>query len=386
MDTGTMAKIRGRLLPSGKLAWLADVGRRGGKRIRREFPSVAEARAYLADVQREARQIGALAVGLTAADRLDAVRARMLLPVGVTLEAAASFFCEHAAPMNAAVTFIPSPGASDEVNAANAKQWQRWADWLTAQGKTPATATAADATTFAHQFQGHAKTWKNYRATLGRVYRLAGRTNPADTVNVLGTPHQRRALTLEECQRLLHVATGELHTAVCLALYTGARLGDVVTLTHAAVDRTAAVICFQPGKTRGSSGVRCTVPIHPALLAELPTPGSGPLLPALALRYARDRHNVARLFARLFKRAKIHGASFHCLRHTFISRLAESGAPVELTRELVGHTTTAMTRHYTHVALDVGRAAVAKLPSVGVARAVQGCGARIAGSGHVDAS
>jgi integrase len=351
-------------MPGGKLVWQVDCGQRNGKRLRRQFASAAEARVYLADTQRERRQIGALAVGLTAADRIDAVRARMLLPVNVTLEAAADFFVQHAAPMTAPVTFIPSPGASAEVNATNGKQWQRWADWLTQRSKTPATATAADATEFAHQFQGRGKTWRHYRATLARVYRLAGRTNPSDTVNVLGTPRARRALTLDECQRLLQAAAGEWRTAVCLALYTGARLGDVVTLTHGAVDRTVGLIRLQPAKTRGTSGARCVVPIHPALLAELPAPGTGPLLPDLAERYARSRYAVAHALTRLFRRAKIADASFHCLRHTFISRLAESGAPAELTRELVGHTSAAMTRHYTHVALDVVRAAVARLPSV----------------------
>jgi hypothetical protein len=52
------------------------------------------------------------------------------------------------------------------------------------------------------------------------------------------------------------------------------------------------------------------------------------------------------------------------LRHTFVSLCRESNAPLSVVESIVGHSSPAMTRHYTHVGeLAAGRA-VALLPSV----------------------
>jgi integrase len=197
--------------------------------------------------------------------------------------------------------------------------------------------------------------------------------NPAEHVSVIGAPRTRRALTDAECAALLAYPDGmkmpaaqrrEYRLALLLALYTGARLGDVVTLTHDAVNLAAGAIRFTPHKTAHSSGATVAVPLHPALRCALPTIGKGPLLPWLADRYNRNRFAVSRAFIRIFQRAGIEDATFHCLRHTFVSRLAESGAPEAVVRALVGHATSTMTRRYTHVALEASRKAVDALPVV----------------------
>ena len=63
------------------------------------------------------------------------------------------------------------------------------------------------------------------------------------------------------------------------------------------------------------------------------------------------------------KRAVVE-VGFHSLRHTFVSLCRESNAPLAVVESIVGHSSPAMTRHYTHVGeLAAGRA-VALLPSV----------------------
>jgi hypothetical protein len=63
------------------------------------------------------------------------------------------------------------------------------------------------------------------------------------------------------------------------------------------------------------------------------------------------------------KRAVIE-VGFHSLRHTFVSLCRESNAPLAVVESIVGHSSPAMTRHYTHLGeLAAGRA-VALLPSV----------------------
>jgi len=53
---------------------------------------------------------------------------------------------------------------------------------------------------------------------------------------------------------------------------------------------------------------------------------------------------------------------WHDLRHTYGSWLAQSGHPLTVTRDLMGHSSLAMTSCYSHLAPDHLRAAVASLP------------------------
>lgn len=59
-------------------------------------------------------------------------------------------------------------------------------------------------------------------------------------------------------------------------------------------------------------------------------------------------------------------ATFHSLRHTFVSLSANAGVPLPVVQSIVGHTSTAMTRHYYHENVDALRQAVAAIPIIGV--------------------
>jgi integrase len=56
--------------------------------------------------------------------------------------------------------------------------------------------------------------------------------------------------------------------------------------------------------------------------------------------------------------------TFHALRHSFTSALANAGVAPELRMKLTGHTTEAVHRGYTHHELESLRAAIAKLPTI----------------------
>ncbi len=53
--------------------------------------------------------------------------------------------------------------------------------------------------------------------------------------------------------------------------------------------------------------------------------------------------------------------TWHCLRHTFASRLVMAGVDIRTVAELMGHKTLAMTMRYAHLAPDHQRAAVERL-------------------------
>ena len=58
-------------------------------------------------------------------------------------------------------------------------------------------------------------------------------------------------------------------------------------------------------------------------------------------------------------------ATFHSLRHTFVSIAVNAGVPLATVQSIVGHTSTAMTRHYYHPSEDALRQAVSAIPALG---------------------
>ena len=100
-------------------------------------------------------------------------------------------------------------------------------------------------------------------------------------------------------------------------------------------------------------------------------------MPHMAGLKPGGRHGLSEGFKRIMRKAgldlqqvqgggvrKICRRSFHALRHSFTSALANAGVAPELRMKLTGHTTEAVHRGYTHHELEVMRAAVEKLPSL----------------------
>jgi hypothetical protein len=118
-------------------------------------------------------------------------------------------------------------------------------------------------------------------------------------------------------------------------------------------------------------------------LAETPAEKRGEyVLPETAATYFRNRRALIKGIQRHFlqcgirthaptngnkddhRKLAVVEVGFHSLRHTFVSLCRESNAPLAVVESIVGHSSPAMTRHYTHVGeLAAGRA-VAALPSV----------------------
>lgn len=173
--------------------------------------------------------------------------------------------------------------------------------------------------------------------------------------------HSRRALTDDEIKSLLATAKGEYRDLICIGLRTGMRLGDCATLKwdDFKADGTVEV---HTAKT----GAYIKVPSK-ALLADLGRQGtSGYVCPASAKLYSStSRSNLCYFLGKVFKDAGINGnvkedgwnraradATFHSLRHTFVTRCIEGGMPRPFVQALVGHATAAMSEHYTHLTAD----------------------------------
>ena len=220
---------------------------------------------------------------------------------------------------------------------------------------------------------------------------LAGRAglerDPWDGVSLLvGDGHSRRELTVGELLRLLAAAARqgeEWKTLFVIGIYTGLRLGDCCCLKWRCVDLARRVIQIIPSKTcRHSHGQPVTIPIHDVLfaaLAAVPESSRGEwVLERLSEWYRTSRGKISYGLVRIFRSAgistsvRIEGrrrktpeATFHSLRHTFVSLAANAGVPLPVVQAIVGHATSAMTRHYYHENEDALRRAVSALPSLG---------------------
>ena len=203
--------------------------------------------------------------------------------------------------------------------------------------------------------------------------------------------HSRRELTMDELRRLLDTAKDEWHKLILVGIYTGLRLGDCCRLDWSQINIAQGVIQLVPKKTRRHHQRLVTIPIHQTLGAALlgggesgqsPIPSSqsltGPVLPMIAEMYSRARWQVSQHLSRIFKAANITmsvrlegrknrtpEASFHSLRHTFVSLSANAGVPLHIVQSIVGHESTTMTRHYYHENLAALQQAVNAIPALG---------------------
>jgi integrase len=56
--------------------------------------------------------------------------------------------------------------------------------------------------------------------------------------------------------------------------------------------------------------------------------------------------------------------TFHSLRHTATSLLKNAGVSEAVARDIIGHESAAISRHYTHIDEDSKRKALSKLPDI----------------------
>ena len=194
----------------------------------------------------------------------------------------------------------------------------------------------------------------------------------------------RRELTIDELRTVCRSAQGEMRVLFALGIYTGLRMGDAATLRWNEVDLHRKIIRRIPMKTARRNPRPVMIPIHAALgamLGEMPEAERGEyILPDTAAVYLRDSGALSRRIQDFIESCgvKTHrpgtgrgtgeravvDVGFHSLRHSFVSMCREGNAPLAVVEAIVGHSSPAMTRHYTHVSELAAANAVNALPSV----------------------
>jgi integrase len=182
----------------------------------------------------------------------------------------------------------------------------------------------------------------------------------------------------EEISRLVKAAERDWKGAILAGYFTGARLQDVCNLRWDSADlaNKPATIRFRTGKTDQA----ITLTIHPELEDHLITCANsddsrafvfptlaGTPSPALSIAFKQimEKAGIEAGIAREKLGAKgrtISSRSWHSLRHSFNSALANQGVSQELRQKFTGHSTAEMNAVYTHHELETIRRAITSIP------------------------
>ncbi len=165
---------------------------------------------------------------------------------------------------------------------------------------------------------------------------------------------ERAPFTVKEIRAMLtHKETSkEWRGAITIAAHTGLRLGDVLSLTRKHIDGTHLVI--MPSKTARQKKV-ITVPLTPPCIAWIGKK-KGDFFPTLK---KQGTATTSMQFSAIMKKAKVPkeieqpggmkaSRSFHALRHTFASWLAEADIHADVRQKLTGHSSSKIHARYTH--------------------------------------
>ena len=211
-----------------------------------------------------------------------------------------------------------------------------------------------------------------FRAAKARGYIS---TNPAEGIRHTTERNlkTREIFTPEQVAAMLAASAGTDWEGMLIAgLTTAMRLGDIADMTWNAVDlkgRTFKTPVAKTGRIQAS-------PLHPDFLKWLKgqpkASGTAPIFPSLHGR-AKNGRLSKEFVLRVMTPAGVKGAvlraaqgkgrtttslTFHCLRHTATSLMANSGVSAEQRMRITGHKDSEVHDNYTHFNLESLRGAV----------------------------
>jgi integrase len=256
------------------------------------------------------------------------------------------------------------PRADANLSSLGPKDFLEYRNQLLDGGRTPKTADL-----IVHKILG---------APLRQALKLGTLSkNPLHSVPLLKKSRfEKGVFAPEEISRLVKAAERDWKGAILVGYFTGARLQDVCNLRWDNVDLAKKIIRFRTAKTDQA----ITLAIHPELedylvtcadsddsrafvfrsLAGKPSPTL-----SIAFREIMEKAGIEAGIAREKLGAKgrtISSRSWHSLRHSFNSALANHGVSQELRQKFTGHSTAEMNAVYTHHELETIRQAITSIP------------------------
>jgi len=214
-------------------------------------------------------------------------------------------------------------------------------------------------------------TVRRYLALLNHAFAVACRewqwidSNPVEHVGRPKEPPGRvRFLSDAERPRLLDAcrrsSNPDLYAVVLMALSTGARKGEILSLVWTAIDLTRHLVIFEHTKNSDRRSVPITGELgrilrERAKVRRIDTALVFPRPDGLAPTDIRSAWETA------LRSAAIKEFRFHDLRHSAASYLAMSGASLAEIAEILGHKTFTMVKRYAHLSDQHTAAVVSRM-------------------------
>lgn len=184
-----------------------------------------------------------------------------------------------------------------------------------------------------------------------------------------------KAYTLKEKASLIQAARSAprskaVYLATMFGLHAGMRDKEIRTLTWSGLDLTKRIVTV--GESKTDAGTGRTIPMNADLYravveyAKWYTSSFGTaksdwyVFPSGKPRPndpTRPQTSIKTAWRNVRSRANVDGR-FHDVRHTFVTDLAESGAGDEVIRDMAGHVSRDMLKHYSHIRTQAKRQAV----------------------------
>jgi integrase len=211
-------------------------------------------------------------------------------------------------------------------------------------------------------------------AVTAKMFALAAKwklraDNPCKGIERNREHQRRRYLRPDELSRLTKALAQDRNQETCdvlrLLLLTGARRGEVLFAKWDQFDLAAGMWSKPHSATKQARGH--IVPLSAPALALLAArfnkrnDNSPWLFPG---RKDRPRKDTRHVWARVLKRAGIHGLRVHDLRHSYASHLVNAGFSLPVIGQLLGHSQVTTTSRYAHLYDDVQRQAVERVGTI----------------------
>jgi integrase len=177
--------------------------------------------------------------------------------------------------------------------------------------------------------------------------------NPVSQVKLgLKPRHVDRWLTYGEEQRLLAASKGHLNDQltdiITFGLNTGMRKSEILSLKIQEIDFARKVCTVMKSKNKEKRGIPLNASAMEILIRRSTIIAISGFVFATSNGTKIMTRNLNRAFTKAVKKADIKDFRFHDLRHTFATRLCQSGIDLYVISRLLGHKSIQMTTRYSH--------------------------------------
>jgi integrase len=212
------------------------------------------------------------------------------------------------------------------------------------------------------------KTLKHYRDTLAMLFKYAAQwgwtgSSPLDGVNRITKIRNERTrfLSDDERKRLLDACKASdnehLYAVVVFALSTGARKGEILSLTLSDLDLARDTAILRDTKNGDTRAVPVVLHLRTVLEGQIAkvTAFYDALEGAPKTRWLFPRRDglepidIRKAWENARDAARLEDFRFHDLRHSTASYLAMNGASLVEIADILGHRTLQMVRRYAHL-------------------------------------